>query len=50
MDDNRFPVIVRRRTCTVQDDYLGRLPDSQAELAEYVDICGLAGSDIYFQR
>lgn len=47
LEDVRFPVVVLRRTCTRSDQYLGRLPAGDDELAEYKRNCGMDPRDIY---
>lgn len=47
LESTQYPWVVMRRTCTRDDQYLGRLPASQAELDEYRKNCGLDPADIY---
>lgn len=46
----KFPVVVRRRTCTLVDDYLGCLPDNPIEIKEYLETTGHDRGDIYLER
>lgn len=47
LEDTFFPWVVMRRTCTCSDQYLGRLPASADELAEYKRYSGIDPDDIY---
>lgn len=47
LEDSTYPWVIMRRTCQSSDQYLGRLPASDAELRAYKSACGLDPQDIY---